>query len=141
MPTPSESTDTLPLERQRSTHTTCPPEDDRPAQWRVEVLDRLGRAALDATSASGDFRQPQDSPCDSGTSSASIAIPDQTGNKENVQRPSIEPAEATPPLVGASPSSSHVDEKETVQLYPAASTSSALNLKYSIRYGLGTSRV
>lgn len=144
MPTPSDSTDALPLERQRSTHTTCPPEDDRPGQWRVEVLDRLDRTALDISLGSGESRQLEDPSSEAESPSPSDTIQDiqdQSEDQKVRHGASMEPTESTPPPMDASPSVSHSDEKEVERRYPTAPTSSALDLQYSIRYGIESTRV
>lgn len=142
MPTPSDSTTSLPLERERSTHTTCPPDDDRSGQWRVEVLDRLGRAAINPTFVSGATR-PQEGPSSEAGSPGllenSLDRPEDKASDhatENVA--SMEPAEASPHSGCASPSNLHVDDKE---VEPTAPTFSALDLQYSMRYGIDSTRV
>lgn len=140
MPTPRDSTDALPLERERSTHTTCPPEDDRPGQWRVEVLDRLGRAALDSPYDSGELRQQEGSSVEAESPGPLEVTTDRAENKTSEHAHLMEPAEPSP-LMGTSPSSSHVDDKEVEQIQPSAPTSSALDLQYSIRYGIDSTRV
>ena len=141
MPTPSESTDALPLERERPVHTTCPPEDDRSGQWRVEVLDRLNRTALDTTLESGESRQPEEP---SSKAESPGPLPSSTdrseGNKAD-NGASMESADLAPSPAGASPSTSHVEYKEVDQIHPTTSTSSALDLPYSIRYGIESTRV
>ena len=141
MPTPSESTDALPLERERSVHTSCPPEDDRSGQWRVEVLDRLNRTALDTPLESGESLQPEEQ---SGKAeSPGLLEPTahrSEGNKAD-HGVSMDSAELTPSPAGASPSTSHVEYKEIDQTHPTAPTSSALDLPYSIRYGIESTRV
>lgn len=145
MPTPSDSTSSLPLERERSIHATCPPDDDRSGQWRVEVLDRLGRAVGDPIIGTVPGRHQEGSSSTPGT-------PDPLDSNSNrpEDKPSdhainnvalIGPAEASPPLIGASPSSPHVDDKEAEPAHPTVTTSSALNLPYSIRYGIDSTRV
>ena len=141
MPTPSDSTDALPLERERSAHTTCPPEDDRSGQWRAEVLNTLDRTGLDSTIVSGESRRPQDLANEARCHSPLDTLLDQPEDQRPKPGPHTDPAESTTPLVGASPYSSHTDEKEVEQSYPAASTSSALDFQYSIRYGIGSTRV
>lgn len=142
MPTPSDSTTSLPLERERSIHTTCPPDDDRSGQWRVEVLDQLGRAAVNPTFDSA-ARRPQEGPSSEAGSPGPIESSlDRSEDKasdhatENVAV--MEPAEASPHLGGASPSNFHVADME---VGPTAPTSSALDLQYSIRYGIDSTRV
>ena len=141
MPTPSDSTDALPLERERSAHTTCPLEDDRSGQWSVEVLDRLGRTGLNPTFENSGSWQPEDSSSKVELPGQLDTIGDQSEDKKPDHGPSMESADLTPPLAGASPSTSHVDYKEVEQIYPTAPTSSALDLQYSIRYGIESTRV
>lgn len=139
MPTPRDSTDRLPLLFERSTHTTCPPEEDRPGQWRVEVLDRLGRAALDGT-FSNRVLEPQDGDHVEAESPNTMAITvDPAHDKTSDQTNTMDLAEAS--SLGESPSSPHADDKEVEQVQPSAPTSSALDLYYSIRFGIESNRV
>lgn len=138
MPTPRDSTDQLPLLLERSTHTTCPPEEDRPGQWRAEVLDRLGRAALSTLSNSA-LGQQDGVPVEAeGPNPMDIAI-DPAQDKISDQTSTMDLAEASP--LGGSPSSPHADDKEVEQVQPSAPTSSALDLYYSIRFGIESNRV
>ena len=50
MPTSSESAD-VPLQIEHTLHATCPPDVDRPAEWRLQVLDHLNRAGSEAVAA------------------------------------------------------------------------------------------
>ena len=139
MPTPRDSTDQLPLLLERSTHTTCPPEEDRPGQWRVEVLDRLGRAALNSALSDQAHIQHDDVSVEAESpSTLEIAI-DPVQDKTSDQTTTMDLVEAS--LSGESPSSPHVEDKELerVQLY--APTSSALDLYYSTRFGIESNRV
>lgn len=141
MPTPRDSTDALVLERERSTHTTCPPEDDRPRQWRAAILERIGRTPSSSTAESGESRHPEDLAIEGESQIPSDATPTRPEDKivENVV--STEPAGSKTPLVGASPPSSHGDEKDDEKLHPTTPTSSVLDLPYSIRYGIQSTRV
>lgn len=139
MPTPRDSTDHLPLLLERSTHTTCPPEEDRPGQWRVEVLDRLGRAALDSTLSERALGQQDDVPVESESPNAMDITIDPAHDKTSDQTNTMDLAEAS--LLGESPSSPHADDKEEEHVQPSASTSSALDLYYSIRSGVESNRV
>jgi len=147
MPTPSDSTDELPLQLEprfeRSTHTTCPPDDDRPAQWRVEVLDRLGQTAVGGEIRDGPPQQQdtQHSIANSPSSMDTTHDPESSKIPEQIQN--MEPAEPSPPSPGASPSGSHVEDKESeqIQQQQPPPTSSALDLQYSIRYGIDSTRV
>lgn len=139
MPTPRDSTDRLPLLLERSTHTTCPPEEDRPGQWRVEVIDRLGRMAPDSTlneratgQQDGVFVEAE------SPNTMDISI-NPAHEKASNQTNTMELAEAS--LLGESPSSPHADDKEVEQAQPSAPTSSALDLYYSIRFGIESNRV
>jgi hypothetical protein len=141
MPTPNDSTVALSLERERSTHTTCPPDDDRSGQWRVEVLDQLGRTAIDSPFEHDTSRQQErlDSEARNlGPLDASIETAD---DKVSEHGPMMDSAGLSPPVSGASPSSSHVDEKEVEHIQPPAPSSSALDLQFSIRYGIDSKRV
>ena len=139
MPTPRDSTDQLPLLLERSTHTTCPPEDDRPGQWRVEVLDRLGRAALDSTLSNQASRQHDAVPVEAESPNTLDITIDPAHDKSSDQTNTMDLAEASP--LGESPSSPHADDKEVEHVQPSAPTSSALDLYYSIRFGIGSDRV
>ena len=139
MPTPRESTDQLPLLLERSSHTTCPPEEDRPGQWRVEVLDRLGRAALDSTLSSRVLGQHDELLVEAESPSALDITVDPTHGKTSDQTNTMDLAEAS--LLGESPSSPHADEKEVEHVQPSPPTSSALDLYYSVRFGIESNRV
>ena len=142
MPTPSDSTDALPLERERSLRTTCPPDDDRSGQWRVEVLNRLDRTVVDSSFSGGESAQLQNSSSEAASPEPFDAIQERSKNRTGEYGTLIEPAESTPPMIGASPSTSHSDEKEIEQFdHPTALTSSALDLQYSTRHGIGSTRV
>ena len=139
MPTPRDSTDQLPLLLERSNHTTCPPEEDRPGQWRVEVLDRLGRATLDSTLNNRALGQQDGVPIEAESPDTMDITIDPAHDKTSDQTHSIDLAEVS--LLGDSPSSSHADDKEVEQAQTSAHTSSALDLYYSIRFGIESSRV
>ena len=139
MPTPRDSTDHLPLLLERSTHTTCPPEEDRPGQWRVEVLDRLGRAAPD-NALSDQVLEPQDdAPDEAGSPNIKDMTMDPVHDKRSDQPNTMDLAETS--LLSETPSSPHTDEKEVEQVQPSAPTSSALDLYYSSRFGIESNRV
>lgn len=139
MPTPRDSTDHLPLLLERSNHTTCPPEEDRPGQWRVEVLDRLGRAVLDSTLGNQALRQHDDVPVEAECPNTLDITVDPAHDKTSDQINTMDLAEAS--LLGESPSSPHADDKELEHLQPSAPTSSALDLYYSKRFGIESNRV
>lgn len=139
MPTPRDSTDQLPLLLERSTHTTCPPEEDRPGQWRVEVLDRLGRAALESAISNQALGQRDEVPVEAESPNTMEIAIDQGQDRTSDHVNTMDLAEAS--LLGESPSSLHADEKEVEQIQPSVSTSSALDLYYSIRFGIESNRV
>ncbi len=142
MPTPSDSTTSLPLERERSTHATCPPEDDRSGQWTVEVLHELGRAAIEPTFDSGAIRPEEGSLTGAASPGPLESSLDQSEDKPSDHATDVvtlmDPAEASPHSGGASPSNLHGHDKE---LEPHVPKSSALDLQYSIRYGIDSTRV
>ena len=138
MPTPRDSTDQLPLLLERSAHTTCPPEEDRAGQWRVGILDNLGRVALDSTLNNEELGQHDGIPVE-GESQDTMDIVDPTHDKTPDQIITMDLAEAS--LLGESPSSPHSDDKEAERVQPSAPTSSALDLYYSIRSGIESNRV
>ncbi|CAF9909919.1 hypothetical protein IMSHALPRED_008506 [Imshaugia aleurites] len=139
MPTPRDSTDQLPLLLERSTHTTCPPEEDRPGQWRVEVLDRLGRAALESAISNQALGQRDEVPVEAESPNTMEIAIDQGQDRTSDHVNTMDLAEAS--LLGESPSSLHADEKEVEQIQPSVSTSSALDLYYSIRFGIESNRL
>lgn len=144
MPTPSDSTDQLPLFEprfERQAHTTCPPDEDRPGQWRVEVLDRLGRTGLDIAPDVGTSRQEESTPMEAESPGPMDMTNESMESKAPENATAMEPAPPSSPLPDASPSSSHVDDKETEQIHLAPATSSALDLQYSIQYGIDSTRV
>ena len=138
MPTPRDSTDQLPLLLERVTHTTCPPEEDRPGQWRAEVLERLGRAALDNSLSNRARRQHDDVSIEAEGPSILESI-ETTHDKTSDQTSTMDLAEVS--LSGDSPSSSHTDDKEVEHVQPSAPTSSALDLYHSSRLGIESHRV
>ena len=144
MPTPSDSTDQLPLQPesrfQRQSHTTCPPDDDRPGQWRVEVLDRLGRAGLDSTP---DVGTPLQHEASTGPESPgpNDTAGDPAESKTSDQSTTMEPPEPSPALPEASPSGSHIDDKDGEPVQSTPTMSSTLDLQYSIQYGIDSTRV
>ena len=138
MPTPKASTEQLPSLHGRSTHTTCPPEEDRTEQWRVEVLDRLGRA-LDSTLSSRALGQQDAVSVDAESPNTLEITIDQVHEKTSDQTSTMDLAEAS--SLGESPSSLHADDKEVEQFQLSAPTSSALDLYYSIRFGVESNRV
>ncbi len=139
MPTPRDSTDQLPLLLERSTHTTCPPEEDRPGQWRVEVLDRLGRAALDSTLSRRALGQHDSVPVEAESPNTLDVTIETTHDKTSDQTNTMDLGEAS--SLGDSPSSPHADDKEVEHVQPCAPTSSALDLYYSLRFGIESNRV
>lgn len=145
MPTPSDSTDQLPLQPesrfQRQLHTTCPPDDDRPGQWRVEVLDRLGRAGLDSTPDVGTPLQHEASSTGPESPGQNDTANDPAESKISDQSTTMEPPEPSPALPEASPSGSHIDDKDGEPVQSAPTMSSTLDLQYSIQYGIDSTRV
>ena len=145
MPTPRDSTDQLPQQPDsrfhRPLHTTCPPDDERPGQWRVEVLDRLGRAGLESTPDVGTPLQRETSSTEPESPGQIDTANDSAKSKSPGQVPTMEPAEHSPTVQDASPSSSHVDDKDGEPVQPNLATSSTLDLQYSIRYGIDSTRV
>jgi len=137
MPTPSDSTDDLPLHLDSTAHSSCPPEAiDRPGEWRVQVLDRLELAASDAALGAASSRRSEqihtepdaDEPMDGPAESTEVKA------TENTTMPDI--TELSLPLLAASPSCSNDEEKEVEHVQPSASTFSALELHYSSDYGI-----
>ncbi|KAK0509435.1 hypothetical protein JMJ35_007829 [Cladonia borealis] len=145
MPTPSDSTDQLPLQPesrfQRQLHTTCPPDDDRPGQWRVEVLDRLGRAGLDSTPDVGTPVQHEASSTGPESPGQNDTANDPAESKTSDQSTTMEPPEPSPALPEASPSGSHIDDKDGEPVPSAPTMSSTLDLQYSIQYGIDSTRL
>ena len=145
MPTPSDSTDQLPLQPesrfQRQLHTTCPPDDDRPGQWRIEVLDRLGRAGLDSTPDVGTPVQHEASSTGPESPGQNDTANDPAESKTSDQSTTMEPPEPSPALPEASPSGSHIDDKDGEPVQLAPTMSSTLDLQYSIQYGIDSTRV
>lgn len=139
MPTPRDSTDRLPLLLERSTHTTCPPEEDRPGQWRVEVLERLGRTTPDSTPSHRTMGQEDGMFVEAESPNTMDITIDPAHEKTVDQTNTMDLGEAS--LLGESPSSPHTDDKEVEQAQPSAPTSSALDLYYSIRFGIESNRV
>lgn len=139
MPTPRDSTDRLPLLLERSNHTTCPPEEDRPGQWREEVLDRLGRAALDSTLSDRPLGQQDGVPVEAESPNTMDIAIDPVHDNICDQTSTMDLVEAS--LRDESPSSPRADDKEVEHVQSSAPTSSALDLYYSIRFGIESNRV
>ena len=157
MPTPSDSTDELliPSQIEHLLHSSCPPEVDRPAEWRAQVLDRLSRAGSQSDFANASASAPPDDES-SPRPGMRIADDDQSGSAttgtQDVQPERLEHVaamciDASPSMVaGESPHSFHGDERqvddgEEERGYLTAPTSSILDLPYSTRLGLYSSRV
>ena len=141
MPTPRDSTDALPIERERSAHATCPPDEDRSRQWRVDVLDRLDRATLDSDLSNGASLESEGASSEIGTPGLLDAPLERSINKQCDYMTLTDAAEVSPLLASTSPPSSHVCDKDIPLTYAPATTSSALDLHLSIRHGIETSRV
>ena len=124
MPTPSESTDALPLERERSIHITCPPEEDRPGQWSVEVLDQLGRAATDSTNENGAAQRSEEQSREAGIPSS----PDPGTDHQE-------------PTMGESLPGSLMDDKTVERIPHDGPTLSTIDLRYPTNYGTDSTRV
>lgn len=153
MPTPSDSTDELllPSQIEHSLHSSCPPEIDRPAEWRAQVLDRLSRAGYQPDAAAtavavsrGDENSPQ--PQTLHTNSNQSAA-DQEADIDRSDRVATTDVDAIPSTtVSDSPAScqaeeKQIEEKEEEQAPMNNSTSSIVDLPYSTRLGLHSSRV
>ena len=156
MPTPSDSTDglLLPSHIEHSLHSSCPPEADRPSEWRAQVLDRLSRAghqpdtavaSMAVTGADGSSTQPQRLDADGDQSTA--LVPDAEASSKRPDRAAmVHPDTSTSTSASDSPPSCHTEEKqneekEEVQTSTDAPTSSIVDLPYSTRLGLHSSRV
>ena len=105
----------------------------------MEILDRHGRAALDSTLNARAQGQQDAVPIEAESPNTMDITIDPAHDKTSDQTNTIDLAEAS--LLGESPSSSHADDKEVEQVQPSAPTSSALDLYYSIRFGIESSRV
>ena len=141
MPTPRDSTDALPLERELSAHATCPPEEDRSGQWRVDVLDRLGRATLDTNLRGGATLESEGPSSEVGTPGLLDAPPDRASNKLCDYKTLTDASDSSPLLTSATPPNAHTYDKEGPLTCAPATDSSALDLHISIRHGIESSRV
>ena len=156
MPTPSDSTDELllPSQIEPSLHASCPPEIDRPAEWRAQVLDRLSLAGYRPDTAGAEMavsggdessRQPQRLDVD-GDQPAARALDTEADTKRPDRVATVDLDTTTSTNASGSPPSCHaeekqIDEKEEQQIPMHASTSSIVDLPYSLRLGLHSSRV
>ena len=145
MPTPSDSTDQLPLQPesrfQRQLHTTCPPDDDRPGQWGGEELDLLGRAGLDSTPDVATPLQHEASSTGPESPGPNDTANNRAKSKASDQSAPMDPLEPSPALLEASPSGSHMDDKDGEPVQSTPTTSSTLDHQYSIQYGIDSTRV
>ena len=146
MPTPSDSTDQLPSQTEEALHTTCPPEIDRAAEWRVYGEDRFDRASSDATAATSlDGETPPHSQAMHISEEDSPQIPantEEAAPKVADQAAPMELDHTSPPTTSESPSNSQVeDDKDGERVREAAPTYSALELPWSSRLGIESSRV
>lgn len=144
MPTPSDSTDELPLQVEHPLHTTCPPDNDRHGEWRVQILDRLGRTASDTatTAASGASRQDEESTRIEADSLSPMAINVEVENtKVPDQTVAMDLSDPSPLMRSESPLGFQADDKDGEHVQPSAPLSSALDLQYSHRFGINSTRV
>lgn len=154
MPTPSDSTDELliPSQIEHLLHSTCPPEVDRPAEWRAQVLDRLSRAGSQSDAAMNTSAEDENA----SQAQTHIAEDDDSGlAATGTQDAHPEKADhAAAMCIGSSPSMSSSDSPPSFQVeerqvedaeeerhLSTASPSSILDLPYSNRLGLHSSRV
>lgn len=105
----------------------------------MEVLDRLGRAALESTPSNRALGQQDEVPVEAESPNTMDITSDPAYEKVSDQTSTMDLAEVS--LLGESPSSPHADDKEVEQVQPSAPTSSALDLYYSIRFGIESNRV
>jgi len=109
------------------------------------VLDRLGRAAVNPTFDSGAIRQQEGPSSEAGSPDpleSSLERPEDKASDRATEHVALmEPMKTSLHLDGASPSNSQMDDKELEQTHPTTPTSSALDLPYSIRYGIDSTRV
>ena len=156
MPTPSDSTDELllPSQIEHSLHSSCPPEIDRPAEWRAQVLDRLPRvgyqpdAAVTAVTVNVDDESSLQPPrLDTNEDQPAARALDTEANVKRLdQVATMDVDTTTPTMASDSPPSCQVEEKqieekEEEQAPTNTRTSSILDLPYSTRLGLYNSRV
>lgn len=157
MPTPSDSTDELRLPPQidHLLHSSCPPDIDRPAEWRTQVLERLSRAGFQtdttvnavAVAASDDNpSHPQRPNADEESSTSTTLGTEEDGFKMSNRAIMEDVDNATSTMASESPPSGSVEdkpieEKEEEQTQMTTPTSSILDLPYSSRLGLHSSRV
>lgn len=105
----------------------------------MEVLDRLGRAALDSAISNQALGQDDGVPVEA-ESPSNLDIPiDPAHDKTSDHANSMDFAEASP--LGEMPSSPQADDKEIERVQPSTPKSSALDLYYSIRFGIESNRV
>lgn len=105
----------------------------------MEAFDRFGRAALDSTLSSRALGHQDGLPVDAESPNTMEATINPAHGKISDQINTMDLAEAS--FLGESPSSPHADDKEVEQAQPSAPTSSALDLYYSIRFGIESNRL
>ena len=156
MPTPSDSTDGLliPSQIEHSLHSACPPEADRPSEWRAQVLDRLSRAGyqpdVDVTTVAVEGAEESSGHSqrlDVGGDQLALGHQDAGADSKRPDRVANEHIDtAVTNAVRDSPPSFHteekqIDEKEELHTSTNAATFSVVDLPYSTRLGLHSSRV
>lgn len=105
----------------------------------MEVLDGLRRAARGSALSNRGLGQEDGVPVEAESPSIMDITIDPAHDKPSDSPNIMDLAEAS--ISGESPSSPHTDDKEVVQLQTSAPTSSALDLYYSLRFGIESNRV
>lgn len=143
MPTPSDSTDELPLQIEGHTlHTTCPPENDRPSEWRVQVLDRLDRAGSEGAAATVNEAVQQQESMRTPKEESPPTLSTSDSAQIRAGHVSVLDVGQTSSQMFSDCQQSYQAEDKDVQIHIASTpTSSALDVPLSFRLGVDSSRV
>ena len=142
MPTPRDSTDDLPLQLEPTTHTSCPPESsDRNEAWREETLSQIQHVFADVAGIVTPTRRLESSQPDGENLALTETCNERRHDGMMDRVPCNGLTDQSPPPMASSPQSSSEEEREPEEVYMAGMTSSALELSFSTRYGIGSPRV
>lgn len=141
MPTPSDSADELPLPTEHTNHSSCPPELDRPAEWRVQLLEQMDctNSAVDAAATNND-EQPSESQATKEEPSVDILCTT-SDHPKHPNTPFSDADPSSPPTLKYSAHIYRPEANENALVTPGTPASSALDLSLSSRLGLDSRRV
>lgn len=149
MPTPRDSTDALPLHTEQLLHSTCPPDTERPTEWRTQVLEHFSRSGTDGGTISGSVNvngdNEQHETKDTADELAMHATIDVCGTEARSSEsivPSLDVDQTSRAMASSCPTGLLFEEKEDgIDVQLPSPTSSALDLPISTRLGVQSIRV